>query len=289
MISPYFLSFVRETIEKYEEDRRIAGIGLYNYSINRSTPYRFEAVNDGYDVYFMQSACSWGQIWSKNQWRLFYEWYMDNNEPFNKAKGVPDCICRWDERSWLKYYIRYCVEKDLYFVYPRISLVTDYSDTGTHAKESSNAFQIPVLMGEKKWNLPSFEKAKYKYDVFYENETLYDCLGVSKDDLLVDLYGVREKDVSEYSYWLTSIPANYKVVRSFGLLMRPRDLNVLLNVSGEDIYLYDLDEKTNSFPKSFRYKEIKYHIGDVNTKELFKYSIKNAFERFAYKIRFFAR
>ncbi len=283
-VSPYFLSFIRESIEKYNGSDRIAGFGLYNYTINKSNPYRFEAIDDGYDAYFIQFACSWGQVWCKEKWNKYYEWYKDNCESFVFAKGVPQCVCNWDSRSWLKYYVRYCVEKDLYFVYPRISLVTDFSDVGTHAAESSSDFQVPILMGEKEWILPVFDEAKYKYDVFFENQELYSCLGVPKGSVLVDLYGVRANDKEDYTYWLTTCREEYKVLRSFGLQMRPRDLNIILNVPGNGIFLYDLRVETDNKPSRPSFNEMSYHIGSVNTKELLGFAIYNTYGRIRKKI-----
>ncbi len=114
---------------------------------------------------------------------------------------------------------------------------------------------------------------------------LYKSLGMSQEELLVDLYGIRSQDVFDYSYWLTTTPANYKVIKKYGLLMKPRDLNIVFDIPGEDIFLYDMREKTDKAPKNFKYKELAYHIGCVNTKELVRYSIYNAFTRLLKRLR----
>lgn len=288
-VSPFFFSFIKATTDKYENDSRVAGIGLYNYPINRSNPYRFTPVDDGYDVYLMQSACSWGQVWTRNKWLDFLAWYQENDGPFYNAKGLPKCISDWDDKSWLKYYMRYCVEKDKYFVYPRIALVTDFSEQGIHAVESSNEFQIPLLLGEKKWDLPTFEQAKYTYNAFYENEMLYQYLFLPKEELLVDLYGVQESEIDKYSYWLSTKPAKFQIIKSFGLEMKPRDLNIIFDVPGDEIFLYDLSKSTTIIAHDFRYKEMVYHIGSVNTKSLFYFSIYNVCRRAKSKVVFYKR
>ena len=75
------------------------------------------------------------------------------------------------------------------------------------------------------------------YDIFANNEAIYQSIGLLKDDLTLDLYGMVNK--TNKRYLLTPRVLNYKVVKSFGLAFRPIELNVIKDIAGENIFLYD--------------------------------------------------
>ena len=237
-VSPYFFDYVKKCVDKYGEDDRIAGIGLYNNNLDQNSSYAFDAVNDGSDVYFMQYACSWGQVWTRSKWAKFMEWYEQNSAPFYDDPVVPPNVNRWNEKSWLKYHVKYCAQTERFFVFPQISLTTNFSSSGSHAKFDDNAYQNPLLWGEKEWNLPTLDQSHSKYNVYFENLGLASALGLPEDDFCADVYGQR-KDSGGKRYWLTTRSADYKVLKSFGLDFRPREANVLANLGGEVIKLYD--------------------------------------------------
>jgi Glycosyl transferase family 2. len=118
VVAPGFYTYMKETVKKYHDNDQIAGISLYNHLWNVHVNMPFEPVPTIYDTYFFQFAQSWGQIWMKKQWFDFQKWYKQNREEFGEINGVPESVCGWPSSSWLKYHIRYCVEKDKYFVYP---------------------------------------------------------------------------------------------------------------------------------------------------------------------------
>ena len=57
----------------------------------------------------------------------------------------------------------------------------------------------------------------------------------------MDLFGVKN-DRRGKRYWLTRLARPYKVVRSFGLNLFPMDMNVLCDLQGAQIFLYDTAE-----------------------------------------------
>ena len=75
-VSPGFYKFAKDSISFFEKDDRIAGISLYKHEFNFIAQRPFVAINDGYDNFFIQMAQSWGQIWTKSKWELFYSWYL---------------------------------------------------------------------------------------------------------------------------------------------------------------------------------------------------------------------
>ena len=121
LVSPYFYSYVKQTLKKYGEDDHIAGISLYKNELNNGVNLPFVPSNNGYDVFMMQLSQSWGQCWTKKMWNEFYEWYQENCErDLKKIKNLPSYISSWDERSWLKYHMAYTVENNKYHIYPYI-------------------------------------------------------------------------------------------------------------------------------------------------------------------------
>ncbi len=286
-VSPFFFEYVKAAVEAYGDDDRIAGIGLYNQNLNQQCGYGFEAIDDGRDVYFMQYACSWGQVWSQKKWRAFMEWYADHLEAFDADPLVPQNVCRWNEKSWLKYHVRYCAHKGLFFVYPRISLTTNFSSAGSHAKFNDNAYQAAMLVHPKKWDMPSLDESSSQYNVFFENMLLYKHLALEENEVCIDTYGVR-KNSGGKRYWLTTRQEGYKIVKSFGLELRPREANVVFNIPGEVIKLYDTacsDEVKALSEQKIDHVEMHYIVKATPLKKLSRYVVRSGLERVKQKIK----
>lgn len=104
---------------------------------------------------------------------------------------MPLFLASWPATSWLKYHIKYCIEKNKYFVYPYTSFSTCFSDVGVHTKMKETRLQVPLHEGGiNQLNFPVFgdPKAAY-YDSFFERECLAQHLGIANKDLIVDIYG----------------------------------------------------------------------------------------------------
>lgn len=274
-VSPHFFSYVIQTVEKYDTDERIAGISLYGLHWNQSCNRPFIPDFNGYDVYFAQYAQSWGQIWTKRMWNEFYTWYKNNSNEIDRNENLPENILNWPSSSWLKYFMLYILKSNKYFVYPYHSLSTNFSDPGTHNSVSKTSFQVPLLwQNYQNYRLPNFSENQLCYDIYLETNKIYEQLDIEKNNLCVDLYGIK-KNREGKQYWLTTETANYKIVRSFGLKLRPHELNVIANIEGNEIFLYDTSI-AEEFPykknmKLFnvnKYKLIRYDIGNISIKSL---------------------
>lgn len=242
-VTPHFMTYATACIEKYQNDMRIAGISLYNYNVHHKSLRPFTPAKSEYDVYFMNIAMSWGQIWMKEQWRDFYNWYLKNNEEFN-LPHIPDNVNKWKATSWLKYHIRYCIEKNKYFVYPYYSLTTNNSDAGIHMKTKETIYQSSLqLFHKKEYQLPSIDECPVLYDGFMEAKYLGKYLGVAEEELTVDLSQSRQESTWK-RYLLTTQALPYKVIDSFALELRPIEANIVLHQNGNGIWLYDTQTKT---------------------------------------------
>lgn len=249
VVSPNYLNFTKQAVEKYHNCDDIAGIGLYSFSVNYQTNNLFQPVRDEHDVYFMNCAMSWGEVWMRESWLLFYEWY-EKHQVFNPTNYLPQSICRWNQKSWLKYHTRYCIENNKFFVYPYTSLSTDCGYAGEHNDgKASSIFQVSLQNGNKRnYALPDFGENAVYYNGFFENIALYGVLGFSEENLCLDLNGEINNRTNK-RYWLTTKVRDYKIVKSFGLSFRPIEANVLFNYSGSDIFLYDTTIHKNNHIK----------------------------------------
>jgi hypothetical protein len=175
-------------------------------------------------------------------WSGFRQWYLEKKEmSMIDNKKVPENVANWSDKSWLKYHIWYCVDRNKYFVYPYVSLSTNHSEPGQHVKNYNSAYQVALLAGEKSnYDMPAFTLNACRYDAFFERQDLNRYLGfpVAEEDLCVDIYGCKYNKEGK-KYWLTSRVLNFKVLKSFSLQMRPHELNIVFDVPGEDIFLYD--------------------------------------------------
>ncbi len=241
IVSQGLYSYFDSSVNFYEKDENIAGISLYKILWNQNSELPFEPVNNGYSTYFMQYAMSWGQIWMKQQWFDFKEWYKSNDEQFDPKGFIPQRVCSW-KKSWLKYHIKYCIEKNKYFVYPHESLTTCFESVGEHSIISTSLSQVPLLQGIiRKYNFPKLNQG-IKYDAFFERVFEESIENIKPEELIVDIYGKKNLDIYNKRYAITSQRLAKKAIKKYGLVLKPHEMNVISNISGDDIILYDLQQ-----------------------------------------------
>lgn len=263
-VSPSFFYYAQQTVDYYYSNKQIAGISLYSLSFNTQNNLPFTPLNNGYDGYFINSAISWGEIWMKDQWYDFYNWYQEHKLFPLESRKLPNNLFGWGDSSWLKYHIWYCVENDKYFFFPYNSLSTNCADKGTNNRNGGQTTtQSPLIYGKvNNFRLPDFRDDSLRYSSFYENEYIYRYLGLSKEELCIDLGGTNNNKDNK-RYYLTVSDCPFRIIRSFALKLRPIELNILYNLKGEEIHLYD----------TF-YKE-KYANKKTNNLVVYSYKMKN--------------
>lgn len=264
VVSPSFYHYTCQTVEKYHACPNIVGISLYGFSINYQTGLPFQPYKDEHDIYFMNCAMSWGEIWMRDSWKEFYKWYLEHQD-FPVTTHLPLSICLWNEKSWLKYHTRYCIEENKFFVHPYVSLSTNYGDEGEHSNGlSKSLFQVGFQQGKKNnYLLPNFGDEAVYYDGFFENKSLYKLLDFAPDELCLDLQGERHNRQKK-RYWLTTENQGYKIVKAFGLNYRPIEMNIMLNNPGGGIFLYDTSIKEkNKLKTNHKSMLYRYHLSNM--------------------------
>jgi hypothetical protein len=276
VVSPHFYEFAFPAYEFYKNDPEVSGISLYAHAYNETSQFPFLPIDDGSDVFFMQYAPSWGQLWTKEGWKEFRDWYGEHHH--EKIKGDPEIpanIQYWPESSWKKFYIKYLIRSGRYFVYPRVSFATMFNEGGTHIKLREHFLQVPLQIGSREYQFKRLNDSKAVYDVYGEMEPpvmkrLAPFLG--HYDFAVDLYGMKPVSHVQSRYILT-IRQVAEPILTFGREMKPHEMNVIRNIPGNDIllaatrncpdppYLRKLLKVHEKQELAYRYPMREYHFG----------------------------
>ena len=271
-VSPDFYNYAMQALERYGDDPRIAGISLNTKRELLESPYPFFPLHTGYDVYFQQFASSWGQVWNRRMWADFKAWY-EENQTLPRNVNVPLTVLNYPETSWAKFYQTYVVEKNKFYVFSYDSLTTNFGDAGEHFNHDSSAFQSVLFYGKKEYRMPAFEDG-VKYDIFGEPLGLGKVLEVPEEELTCDFWG-RKQEASYKRYLLTCCRRPYKVVKQFSMCMKPMELNVMEQIPGKEITLYDTSAKAENFSvdKKERIRLLEYGYGIINGRDLLKWAL----------------
>ncbi len=233
LVSPEFYHYTVKAIAFYNQQPEIGGISLYSYDFNEYAETKFIPLEDGYDNYFIQTACSWGQAWTVKQWQEFRQWYDARPCMLSIDKIAPQKLQEWSETSWKKYFIKYIIANNKYFVYPRISLSTNSGDRGTNHGGGGN-FQVSLLMGSKLYSFSHLEESLSVYDSHYEIKDY--CLKrlnpkLPELDFECDFYGTKTINNVRANY-LLSIKECSQPLLNYGLSLIPQELNVVFELPG---------------------------------------------------------
>ncbi len=260
-VSPGFFFYACKALTFSLDKTYIGGISLYNHLLNVHTRNHFTSYEDGYDNWYFQFASSWGQAWTKEHWVGFEQW-LDNNQKLRPSNKIPNNVINWSDKSWLKYYIVYLIETNKYFLYPKTSFSTNFSDVGTHIGKDSTVYQVPLFFDKKeKFSFSSLNDSSSVYDAFFENIKISKFLEKSYPSLCVDLYGSKMKN--EKRFLLTTKVLDFKILKTYGMSLKPIDANIFEVIDGSDIFLYDTGVvKKNKIEKGF-YRRFNYEVKHI--------------------------
>lgn len=275
-VAPNFYNYAQACVERYADDTEIAGISLYNFRYYAEAHLPFHQLKTDSDVYKMQLAQSWGEVWMKKQWQEFKKWY-DNAGDLSIYGDIPANILAWPESSWLKYHTAYCVANKKYFIYPYVALSTCFAEAGTHTTATSSIHQSFLFSGIKtEYNF----NPSVSYDSFREFEGFGAYLGIEEDELCTDYFGFKNNSQNR-RYLLTRKKLPYKCIRSYGLELHPYELNVIMGIEGNMLFLYDTSVKEKNVPDtgtSFDFDIYNYNRR-VDLNWVFKSSLKKRIKK----------
>jgi len=237
-VSPYFYDYSVKALDYYDNNDQLGGISLYNHTYEDTNDTPFQPINDDSDVYFIQFPSSLGQAWTKKHWEEFRIWFKNNQDISNVP--IHQHIKNWPETSWKKYYTAYLAATDKYFVFPRISLTSNFNDQGTHKSSRLNFVgQTQLKLSSDGYRFKSLSESNSVYDSHFEllPEKVKQFSPALRDyDFAMDLYGIKDVNQIRSPFILTSKPAK-KFLWGYRRALKPHDMNVLLDLKGEDLVL----------------------------------------------------
>lgn len=280
-VSPDFYNYAMKALEKYGAHPKIAGIALNTKRELLESAYPFFPLRMGDDIFFQQFATSWGQVWNERMWKGFRAWY-DAHQELPRHPDVPEVVLNYPETSWAKFYQTYIVDTGKYFVYSYDSMTTNFGDAGQHFGAASSSSQSVLFYGRQDYRMPEFEEG-VKYDIYGEPAGLGGYLGVPEEEFTCDMWG-RKRPEAYRRYVLSSRRLPYEVLKSFGMQMKPMELNIMEQIEGGGLFLYDtgsprtIKEETQ---KQGRLRLLEYGYGVLDGRDLLDW----AWERLCRKIR----
>jgi hypothetical protein len=210
-------------------------------------------------VYFLQYASSWGQLWSKEHWKEFREWYTSREKDDSvTGRAMPPNIRLWPANSWKKYFIEFLISRNKFFVFPRVSFTTIFSDEGTNIRIRETFLQVALWYGERNFHFMKFEDSLSVYDTYCE--ILPDRLKklwkkMEHEDFEVDLYGMKPS-ASIHSTKIISGRTCKDPQMRFGREMRPQEENVIHGIPGD---YYSLGRKEDFEDPPYMARLMKCH------------------------------
>lgn len=271
-VSEYFYQYVEKAVNYYYDEDRIGGISLYQNEVgSKCAPVVF--MNDGSDTYLKMGAASWGECWTDRQWSQFREWYDKFDVNDLVAIDMPEHIKKW-KNAWSVFYKAYLTETGRYFVFPHVSHTTCFGDAGEHSSAATNIGQVNLLCGEPHYFFKPFDEM-VRYDTYSTNESVYEWIGLSKEELCVD-FRCEKINIRKCRYILTPAKMPFKVIKSFALNMRPIELNIKYNIEGKEIFLYDtVDGNANAASVGYPWEISNYYLRGYNHKLALKFVISH--------------
>ncbi len=261
-VSRFFYHYTCAALSKVRDLKDVAGVSLYSHKFNVFARLPFDAVDDGYDNYYFRFPCSWGQAWTKDEWQGFRDWLEVHDGEDLHGGGMPSFAADWGSSSWLKYALKYAIEEDKTWFYPRISYTTNFFDEGEHSKEAVTDLQVPLSIGRiRDYCFSEPSRSGARYDSYFENEGL---------PFQSDIYGLKRRDDAlNNGPFYSSEVLPFWIKESFALSLRPADSNILFRIEGKGLFLYD-----PGVPRSVKGKTgaklEKYFYPGMNRKKIMK-------------------
>jgi len=233
IVDPWYFQYAMHAVRYAGNLRGIAGIALYAPEFNEMANLPFSPLRSGQDFYLMQTPCSWGQLWIRNQWQQFSDWYAQNqNLPGRFDSELPAAVLAWPETSWKKYFAAYLVDTGQYFLYPYRSYTTNCaSPGGAHVRRGTDTFQVELGWRERSHDSPGRcdqPEECLRYDAFMEihPDHLRDELELDSQALEIDLHGVKPLSKLRMADYCLTTRVLGEYIAAYPLRFRPIEQNV---------------------------------------------------------------
>lgn len=143
-VSPWFYKYAVEVLSSYGENDQLAGFSLYSYQLAETSLKPMIKLKDGYPFYLLRFPSSWGQIYTREQWVGFKNWLASGH---NEVKiALPPFVESWSSGSWKKDFLRYLLDTDKLFLFPKQSYTNNLGYEGTNFTIDISIFQVPLAI-----------------------------------------------------------------------------------------------------------------------------------------------
>ncbi len=281
-VAPDYYNYTTSAVDAYYDEDKIAGIALYADTMNGYVGLPLYYWYDGSDAFMMQSAITSGECFTDRMWERFRSWYNANEDIDPEPYFMPQTIKNW-RRAWSKYFNIYLVEKNLFFVHPHFSTTTNCGEAGEHG-DGNNMIHSRMILGDKDYAFRPFSDS-VRYDIYGNRLGLGPYLGVPDEDLCVDFYGDKDNG-QQRRYWLSPFKLPYRQMSGFAMTMEPMEANIIYNVPGSDLFLYDTsvpDARKES--RKLSQHQLSYHFRNVHWKLVRRYYHLLLWDMFRIKLR----
>jgi len=283
-VSAAFYDYAQQAYQFYNDEEHVAGIALYNYKFNETALCPFEPLTDGYDNYFMQVPCSSGQVWTRKHWEGFSKFLVD----YEKVEiALPTNVMNWSDRtSWKKLYFKYIIHSDKYFVYPRISLSTNFGDIGQHFSSRVSVWQSSILIGKKQFRFSQINQSFSIYDSYFElAATIYNKIYSSSTSVSFDLNGSKSLEMISTEFLISSKVCQ-RPLKKYCISLYPYENNILLGIESEDENSFISFGRTKDFLSVNRYNRIILDVSRTffNTELLYQQGREDIYQSNEYRI-----
>jgi len=144
VVSKHFLNYLLDYDSKVGDNPLFAGSSLYSYKVRELDNMPFSPVFYGFQNYIMQFPSSWGQFFYSSKWVEFASWL---NSDSNSEVKLPAYIENWPKSSWKKQFVRFMLDRQLYFSFPFWSYSTNVGTRGVNHNSTLDLFDVPLALG----------------------------------------------------------------------------------------------------------------------------------------------
>ena len=240
-VSPWALHFCKQAYDEFADDGRIAQISLYASALNEFTNMPFRPVDYGFDNWFCRVPSSWGQMYTKKQWRAYREW-LESGKPDVDENAYPSVINYW-EHSWKTDFSRYISSQGLYVVCPRVSLSTNHGDPGQNYNNDEKDIEVPLDLIKRSYRFAHTGDTDALYDEWFEPlPQTFNHPVLQGHEFEVDLYGVKKLPHIKPDYLLSSKKCSHPIY-SFSMELVPFEMNVRLDREGSGQHVISFGKK----------------------------------------------
>ena len=282
-----FYNYAIQAYNFYKEDSRIAGISLYKYERAEVGYHQFYPIETNYDAYLMGWPSSWGQMWTKKQWREFKSWLENANDDI-QIYNIPDYVKAWDMKSWKKWAVAYLSETDKFYLFPYKAFTNEFGTIGIHYSQDlclQNINTVSLYCGiNKKYSFGAFNDLP-KYDSYFQPCSNKIMLNNQLYDITYNIYNCRKKSNINTEFVISPIKIeDEKVIASFPFLNFPIELNFDSNTINTDKHFFYLYKTIHFEDKIMNYTQKEQLRMLHNTRESFIYYFRKIIKGIIKKI-----